>query len=181
MAGVLTATSSVSQMANIETFHEQTKHGLVIQINPTKLAYHVREDIILTAEFKNNSRSEIQVGGYHVGDAEQGKFISWLTRYIISDTKGKILEVSGPIVKSGKEPRLVPIKLSPNETYRINKVPIGAIELKINNQWVTINSTSGQYKIQMVYFLEKGKVPKGLPNLWKKEVFSNITGLTIVK
>ncbi len=154
------------------------EEDLALHIEASQDRYAVGEEIILAATFHNQSDRALIIAGYAVGTAAEGVFLAWLTRYVVH-AAGARLKTSGPIVKSGVEPRLLPIPLAPGAAHRVAPVPLSGLEVERDGQWRALNQSPGAYTVQMVYTLDPQAPSMEGTRYWIGEAASNSISLLV--
>src|SRR5687767_11199338 len=102
--------------------------GLAIHLHASRERSPAESEVKLFLELRNVGERSLRVGGF--GTAK-GTSVTWLLRARIFDPSGRPLPSSGPIVKSGGEPRLKPIEIGPGETVRPEPIPASSIQIEI--------------------------------------------------
>ena len=157
-----------------------SEDALALHIELPRDRYAVCDEIDLAATFRNQTDHDLVIVSYMVGGAEQGTFLTWLTCFLVWGEAGTPLKTTGPIVKSGAEPRPIPIVLPPSQTHRVDGVPLSLLELDLDGRWHSINSIQNRYLVQMVYALDPRAFSGLAEPCWSGEVVSNEVTLALV-
>lgn len=138
--------------------------GLAMRLQAARDRSPAESEVDLFLELRNVGERSLTIGAF--GTAS----IAWLVRARIFDPGGRPLPSSGPIIKSGGEPRLKPIEIAPGETVRLEPIPASSIQVEIEGEWIPLNSRPGSYWVQLVYEMEEDRLEE---SHWSGSVTSN--------
>jgi hypothetical protein len=121
-------------------------------------------------ELRNVGNRALVIGTFANAETNGADSIAWLVRAQVYDAGGQPLPSSGPIVKSGAEPRIRPVELAPGESILLAAIPASSIQVEVDGEWIVLDSRPGTYRLEIVYELGRHRLPG---SHWSGAVTSN--------